>query len=151
MTIGTDAAIDFFGSQTTLDDTSAEVTTTSISVATDLLTFTNSDDAPRAEIILEVDYVTAPTANSSVTLLAQLLDIISTTDADIPTTTFKHTFLGTFPIKAVDTAQVVAISISLPNLETSQQYKFFIINNTDQTIPAGWDLTITPKTIGPHA
>jgi len=151
MTIGTDSAIEFFGAQTSLDSTSGSVSNDTFSVAGDLSTFTNSDDAPQASVVLEATLSVAPDANSSVAFFAQMIDIQSTNDQLVPTANFQQVFLGSFPVKDVTTAQFIPIIISLPNNATSQIYQFFIQNNTGQTISAGWDIHITPKTIGPHA
>jgi len=151
MAIGTDAAIEFFGTQDSLDDTSASVTDATFSLVGDLLAWTNDDDAISAAIVLECTYTVAPADNSFVELYAQLDDIVSTSDQLAPTDEFPHVYLGAFPLKNVITAQFIPIQISLPNTVTSQVYKFFIKNNSAQTMSAGWDIHITPKSIGPHA
>ena len=152
MAIGTDAAIEFFGTQDTLGTTSATVANNAFSVAGDLSTWTNDDDAPTASITLLVDYATAPTANTSINLYARLLNVQSTNDNEIPDANFQHTYLGSFPINNPSIAnQYITIDVLLPNTKTSQEYEFYIENKTAQTIQASWDLYITPKTIGPHA
>lgn len=150
MAISTDAAIEFFGTQDTLGTSSAAVSSTNFSIASDLSTFTNDDDAPQASVTLFVDYSVAPTASSSISLFLQLLNVQSTNDNDVPDANFQHVFVGAFPVNNVTTAQYITIDIALPNGKTSQEYVPFIQNNTGQTIPAGWDMFITPKTIGPH-
>lgn len=151
MAIGTDAAIEFFGTQDSLDDTSGTVADGAFSVAGDLLAWTNDDDAPTASVVLEATIAVTPDTNSSVSLFAQLLNIQSTNDQLVPTANFQHVFLGSFPIKDVTAAQFIPIVIDLPNNATSQIYQFFIRNNSGQTISAAWDIHITPKAIGPHA
>lgn len=151
MAIGTDSAIEFFGTQDSLDSSSAAVTSTSFSVAGDLIDWTNDDDAPQASVVLEATFPVAPDANSSVALFGRLADIQSTNDQDDPTANYQHVFLGSFPVKDVTSAQFIPIVISLPNNATSQIYRFFIQNNAGQTISAGWDIHVTPKAIGPHA
>lgn len=151
MAIGTDAAIHFFGTQDSLDDTSAAVTSGSFSVAGDLLTWTNDDDAIEASVTLEGTFSVAPDANSSVALFAALQDVQSTNDDSAPTVNYQHTFLGSFPVKDVTSNQFTTISIALPNAKSSQIYQFYIRNQTGQTISAAWDVHITPRTVGPHA
>jgi len=151
MAIGTDAAIDFFGTQDTLGTSSADVTDGSFSIAGDLSTWPNDDDAPQASVILEVNYSVAPTANTAVLFYARLLNIESTNDAEIPDANNQHIFLGKFSVNDVTTAQFIPIIVSLPNNNTAQDYEFYVENQTGQTMPAGWDIHITPKTIGPHA
>lgn len=151
MTISTDAAIEFFGTQDTLGTSSAAVADAAFSIAGDLSTWVNDDDALVANVVLSVNYSVAPDANSSVALFLRPLDIQSTNDQEIPDANYQHSFVGSFPVNDVTTAQYSSIPISLPNTKTSQNYEFYIQNNTGQSIPAGWDIYVTPKAIGPHA
>jgi len=153
MAIGTDAAIEFFGTQTDLDSTSGTVADAAFSVAGDLTTFTqtSAQDVPQASVILEATFSVAPDANSSVALFAQLIDIEGTNDAPVPTANYQSVFLGSFPVKDVTSIERYPIIISLPNNNATQIYQFFIQNNAGQTISAGWTIFITPKTIGPKA
>ena len=151
MAISTDALIEFFGTQDTLGTSSAAVADAAFSVAGDLSTWTNDDDAPRASVTILANYSVAPDANSALNLYVRPLNIQSTNDQEIPDANFTHTFVGSFPVNDVTTAQYVSIDISLPNTVTSQQYEFYIENQTGQSLPAGWDLYVTPKTYGPHA
>jgi len=151
MAIGTDSAVEVFGTQDSLDDTSGSVADAAFSAASDLLTWTNDDDAVSASVVLEATFGSSPDANSSVTLFAQMIDIQSTSDQLVPTANFQHVFIGTFPVKDVTSAQFIPVTVGLPNNATSQIYQFFIQNNAGQTISAGWDIHITPTAIGPHA
>lgn len=151
MVIGADDGIHKFGTQDTVDSSSAAVLDDAFSVAGDVTQWTNDDDAPMASMVAMLDWSVAPTANTSVHLYARLDDIDSTNDQDTPDGNYRHTLLGSFPINDVTTNQYIAIDIALPNTVTSQRYTFFIENQTGQTIQAGWTLKITPKTIGPHA
>ena len=151
MAIVTEDFIEKFGTQDALDDSSATVVDDAVSLAGDLSEWTNDDDAPFAVAILEFDYAVNPTVGSSVLLLAQLIDVSGTDDTEPPTTTYLHIPLGTFPVKGQITPQFASIRSELPNTKTSQVYQFYILNNkTGQTIQAGWDLRVTPYTIGPH-
>lgn len=151
MAIGTDAAIEFFGTQDTLGTSSAAVSDGAFSIAGDLSTWTNDDDAPTANVVLLANYSSAPDTNSSLALFVRPIDIQSTNDQDVPTANFQHSYVGSFPVKDVTTAQYSSINISLPNTKTSQGYEFYIQNDSGQTVPAGWDIYVTPKTIGPKA
>lgn len=151
MAIGTDAAIEFFGTQDTLGTSSSLVADGDFSIAADLSTWVNDDDAISASVTGLFDYSVTPDANSFINLYLRPLNIQSTNDADVPDATFQQVFVGSFPVNNVTTAQYVPIEISLPNGLTSQNYEFYIENKTGQTIPAGWDIYVTPKTIGPHA
>lgn len=151
MTIETDAAIEFFGTQDTLGTTSAAVADAAFSIAGDLSTWVNDDDAPQASVVLLANFSVAPDANSSINLYLRALDVQSTNDQDVPDVNFLHTFVGSFPLNDVTSAQYINIMISLPNNATSQNYEFYVHNQSGQSLPAGWDVFVTPKTIGPHA
>jgi len=151
MAIGTDSAVEFFGTQDTLGTSSATVADAAFSIAGDLSTWTNDDDAPMASVTALIDYAVAPDANTSVNLYVRLLNTQSTNDSEIPDANYQHKFVGSFPVNDVTTNQYITIDIGLPNSKTSQEYEFYIENRTGQTIQAGWDIYVTPKTIGPHA
>lgn len=151
MAISTDSAIEFFGTQDTVTSSSSAVTDGSFSVAADVVDWVNDDDAPVATVILESTFSVTPTANTVVDLYARLLNIQSTNDQEIPTANYQHRYLGSFPVKDQNTIQRTAIDVGLPNVDTSQTYEFYIRNNAGQTMSAGWNLYVTPKTIGPHA
>ena len=152
MAIGTDAAIDFFGTQDTLGTSSASVANNAFSIASDLSTWVNDDDAKEASVVLLADWnTTAPDADSVVNLYARLLDVQSTNDQDVPDANFQHVYLGSFPTNDVLTNQYIPRIIHLPNNKTSQNYEFYIENKTGETIQAGWDIYITPKATGPAA
>ena len=151
MTIGTDAAVEFFGDQDTLGTSSAAVANDGYSIASDLSTWINGDDAPVATVVLLANFTVAPSANTSINLYLRLLDISGTNDGDVPDANFQHTYVGSFPLNDVTTAQYIPIVISLPNVVASQQYEFYVENQSGQSLPAGWDITVGPKTVGPHA
>lgn len=151
MAISTDAAVEFFGTQDTLGTSSAAVSDAAFSVAGDLSTWTNDDDAPQASVVLSATFSTAPDANSACNLYLRPLNIQSTNDQNIPDANFLHTYVGSFPLNDNTSIQYCNLQITLPNNATSQDYEFYIENRAGQTMSAGWDIYVTPKTIGPHA
>ncbi len=151
MAIATDAAIEFFGTQDTLGTSSAAVANDAFSIAGDLSTWPNDDDAPQASVVLLANFSVAPNANSSINLYLRPLNIQSTNDQDVPNVNFQHVFVGSFPLNDATTAQYINIQISLPNNQTSQDYEFYVENKSGQSLPAGWDIFVTPKAIGPKA
>jgi len=153
MAIGTDDAIDKFGTDDDLDSTSAAVTNTSFSVAGDLAQWTNDDDAPFARFILESTFSVSPDANSVVELFARLIDFnVGNDDTEVPTANFPHKLLGAFAIKDQTAIQRSApLFCRLPNYDTSQVYEFYIRVQTGQTVSAGWTIFVKPITGGPHA
>lgn len=151
MAIGTDALIEFFGTQDALDNTSGSVADAAYSASGDLSLWTNDDDAPFASVTLECAFTVAPDAGSTVALYCALQDVQSTNDNQAPDADYTHTYLGYFPLNNVTTTQFITIDVSLRNYKTSSVYRFFIYNDAGQTMSAGWDIFITPKTVGPHA
>ena len=151
MAIATGAAIEFFGTQDTLGTSSAAVANDAFSIAGDLSTWTNDDDAVSASVTLLANFSVAPTANTSINLYLRLLDVQSTNDGTVPDANFQHTYVGSFPLNDSTVAQYITIDIGLPNSVTSQQYEFYVENQSGQSLPAGWDCYVTPKAIGPHA
>jgi len=154
MSISTNANIHYFGTQTSLDDSSADVTNGSFSVAGDLVEWTNSDNAPQAIFVLEVRLVSAGDTGSTIDLFCSPQAIGSSgEDSEDPDANFKHIYLGSFPCDSGAGLSIQYVTfgvVNLPEVETSQGYKFFILNNTGQTIDAPWDLSVTPITEGPH-
>lgn len=151
MAISTDALVEFYGTQDTLGTTAATVADGAFSIASDLSTWTNDDDAPMASVTALLDWSVTPDADSSVSLYCRLLNVVSTNDGEVPDANHTHIYLGSFPINDVTTNQYISMDVSLPNGKTSQEYEFYIQNNTGQTIQGSWDIYITPKTYGPHA
>ena len=151
MAIAAGSAIEFFGTQDTLGTSSSAVANGGFSVAGDLSTWTNDDDAPMASVTLLANFSVAPTANTSVNLYLRLLNVQSTNDGTVPDANFQHTYVGSFPLNDSTVAQYITMDIGLPNSVTSQQYEFYVENSSGQSLPAGWDIYVTPKAIGPHA
>jgi len=154
MTISTNSLVEFFGDQTTLGNTSSAVADDGFSQAADLNSWTNTEDAPRASVVLLANWTTtAPDAGSSINLYARPVDIQSTNDQVTPDANFAHTYVGSFPVNNATGAQYVTIDISLINTKTAQEFEFYIENKSGsaESLPAGWDLYITPKTFGPKA
>lgn len=150
MAISTDAAVEFFGTQDTLGTSSAAVANNAFSIAGDLSTWVNDDDAPQASVVLLANFSVAPTANSSINLYLRPLDIQSTNDSTVPDANFQHVYAGSFPLNDSTVAQYINIQIALPNNATSQNYEFYVENKSGQSLPSGWDIYVTPKTLGPH-
>ncbi len=151
MAITTDAAIEVYGTQDTLGTSSAAVADDAFSIAGDLSTWTNDDDALTASVTLLANFSVAPTVNTVINLYLRLLNVQSTNDADVPDGNFLHKYVASFPLNDVTTAQYITLDIALPNGKTSQEYEFYVENKSAQSLPAGWDIFVTPKAIAPHA
>ena len=159
MTIGTNSNIDFFGTQDVVDDTTtSSIVNNAFSVTADIAEWTNDDDAPLANFVLECQFTTtAPTDNlGSIGLYARVMNIQGANDPGVPSALNKNIYLGHFPIDwgvAADTLYFSYIyGVRLPNNISSQKYEFYIHNNgTEQVIAANWNMWIRPWTEGPHA
>lgn len=151
MAIGTNATIELFGTQDQLDTSSASVADAAFSIASDTSEWVNDDDAPLASVVGKFTFATAPTAGTTIDLYLQKLNVQSTDDDDFPNADIPRTYVGSFTLDNVTTEQIQTIEIKLPNYKTSSVFVAAIQNNGGQTLSAGWELWITPKTYGPHA
>lgn len=152
MAIGTDAAINFYGTPVKLGNTTSAVVSTEWSDGTnDLDLWTNSDDAPQAAVTFEGTLGSAAAAGLYIDLYVRKMNTIDTTDDDsLINDEFKHQYLGSFPMDE-DTAQRYTLQIAVPNYKTSSEFEFYINNKSGQSLSSGWELQITPVTVGPHA
>lgn len=158
MAISTNSTIHFFGTQDTVTaggGTSA-VSDAAYSASGDVVSggWTNDDDAPLAMFALKFQYTTGTIADY-INLYYRLMNIDGTGDEPQPDAGWPYHYMGTI---AIDTAQATSTDtyyalgpIALPNSYTSQVYEFYIENQTNVTIAAGWTLKVTPITYGPHA
>jgi len=155
MAIGTDSAIHFFGTEDEVTVASpGAVNAGAFSVTGDVNDWTNDDDAPMAVFKLKLTAAglsAAPTAGELVSLYCRHMDVEGTEDTPVPDANYPHTYLGSFIVDAVDADQVHILTAELPNYETSQVYEFFIENNmTPNIASSGWELWVTPRTVGPR-
>ena len=151
MAIGTNSAVEVFGTQATVVSSGTSVADAAFSVVGDVTTWSNADNAVMASAVLTATFAVAPTANSAVGLFAAPKGIDGANDQSTPTANFQHTFVGSFPVDATINAQTIAIDIGLANSKDAQDYDFYILNNCGQAISAGWTLKVTPKAIAPKA
>lgn len=155
MAISTDALIDFFGTQTSVDDGSTSaITDGSFSVAADISTFTNNDDAPFCVMVFRCQWATLPTDHTSIDIFARKLNIEGTNDSPVPDAANLDQRIGAFTVDgtvAINTNTFLVTDwLRLPNHKSIQEYDFYFQNNSGQTITAGWAAWITPATGGPH-
>ena len=135
MAIGTNDVIQKFGTQDMVtvarDATNpAAVATTALTTAAAIASWTNDEDAPYARFILLMEWLTtAPQDNTgSIDLYAQVKDIQSTNEPNVPTLTNRAIYLGSFIIDwtvAATTQHFLVLPFcELPNFKTSQIYDF---------------------------
>lgn len=143
-----------FGTQDTVTaggGTSA-VTDTSFSVAADAAAWTNDDDYSLADVVLKFQYPSGTLASPPiVNLRLRKMNVDSTNDEPVPdglSSAYPGHLVGTFvgdQNLGSTTDTYLTIEIHLPNAYTSQVYEFYIENQTDVTMTAGWTLKVTPK------
>lgn len=155
MAIGAGSAVWFYGTQDEVTVASpSAVSAGAYSTGSDVTAWVNDDDAPLAGFVLNCAWTTAPAAAATVSLFAQLENIVSTNDMPVVDSNYRGIYLGDFLVDAVGSSTELYLALvdaPIPSIYTSQSILFYIRNNTAQSINAGWDLYVTPKTYGPHA
>ena len=158
MAIGADAAVWFFGTADDLSTTAttATVATTAISTAASLDEWSNDDDSMAVAFLLEVDdWSGAPTAGETIDLYCSLVSVNGANDEPVIDASYAGHYIGSFLVDAASAAQYLVLGpTALPVLATSQEYQFYVINNTSVTMGSTtdkWRLKVTPMTYGPHA
>lgn len=153
MAIGTDAIVPFFGTTDALDDTSTSaITNGAMSVAADVISWPNTDDAPHANAILRFQHASGA-LTGHVNLHIRPMNVDGTDDVPAPDAADPLNYIGTFEINAdkvtaTDNVYIRAINLLPWIMETSQNFEFYIFNDTGQTISANWDLDIVPIALG---
>lgn len=155
MAIDADALIDVFGTMDSVDDGStSSVANAAFSVAADITTWTNDDDAPLANFILKCQWATVTgVTNKTINLYARPMNVDSTDDTVSPGTSLRAILIGAFKVYAASASTnytfVIADAV-LPNIKASQEYEFYLENLSGQTISSGWTLKVMPKSKEPH-
>lgn len=160
MAFSTNDGIEKFGAALdtlTAGGGTSAVANAAMSATADANTWTNDEDAVMATVIGQFEFGAGTvTSNTTIDLFARLMNIDGATDAQIPAVTeFEHIYVGSFPLTDAGGSPglplVVPIEISLPNAKSSQEYDFYIKNNSGIQISAAWTLKIMTKAIGPKS
>lgn len=155
MAIGTNDAIEKFGTQDAVDDGStSSIADGAFSVAADITAWTNDDDAPSGRFVLRCQWGTVTSiAGKAVNLYGRPMNVEGTNDPPAPSANYLREALGSFtaPAASASTDVWLTLDVDLPNFYSSQVWEFYLENLTGQTIAAGWAMWVTPATIGPHA
>lgn len=153
MAISTDARIRFFGTRDELSKSTgtSQVLSTNYSALGDQDAWTNDDDAEKAVIDLALTFGTNPTAGELVLLYMRKINYNGTNDSETPSDDVQGEYVGSVSVDNLTTAQYFAVEIDLVAVETSQQYEFYLKNDTGATLSASWTAHITPIAPGPHA
>ena len=139
-----------FGTPKTLEANGASIANNTLAQADDANYGVVADGAyyPDAKFVLSATFGTAPTEGTTLALYARPLDIDGTNDAEVPETTRPTTFVGTFVVNDVTTAQYIELLAQ----DVPWNAAYYIHNNgTGQTVSAGWTLKVTPFTVEPAA
>lgn len=157
MTIATGDQIDKFGASvdTITTGTPGSIANAAFSAAGDVAAWTNDEDAPLAQFFLTAQWATVTgVANKRVILYARLLNVDGTTDAVAPSANRKSIQIGAFNVYAASTGTNYLFEsglVRLPNAKASQEYEFYLENQSGQTISSGWALKMQTIAPGPAA
>ena len=139
-----------FGTPKTLEANGVSIANNTLAQADDADYGVVADGAyyPDAKFVVSVTFGTAPTEGTTVALYARPLNIRGTNDSEVPEITRPTTFIGTFLVNNVTTAQYIELLAQDIPWEAS----YYLHNNgTGQTISTGWTLVVTPFTVAPAA
>ncbi len=157
MAIATNDVIVKWGTQDQVDDgTTSTIADGAYSVAADITTWTNDDDAPLGQAVLECQFDTTMPTVGNIGLYARCLNVTGTSDPEIPSDNFPAVFVGSFliPFGVANDVNFFTIipMFQMPGFLTSQTIDWYLKNNgTGQVIGIDWNLWITPLTQGPKA
>jgi hypothetical protein len=134
-----------FGTPKTLEASGGTIASNGITIANDATYSATSDGAsyPHGRFVLSFAYATGPTEGTTLSLVARLLNISGTNDAEVPEFARQDRFIGEFRVNNVTTMQYAELfAYDLP-----VEAEYYIANNgTGQTVSAGWTLTVIPMT-----
>ena len=156
MAIGTDAAIEVFGTTDPVDDTTTSaITDGNMCADADIATWTNDDDAPFVKLILRFQYPSG-TVDGSVDIHVRPINVDGTDAPPVPTTAASTGYAGSFEINTAVSATtdypfVALVSLQSFSTKTSQEYEFRIKNVSGVTISANWDMDAIPASVEPNA
>lgn len=130
------------GTTKTLQSGGAAVSNNAISAAASSTYGTTADgsDYPDGEFVLSVTSGSNLTENTIIELIARPIDIDGTTDAPVPTATYRERRVGFFTVKAATQNDLLCVARDLPKLA-----EYYIYLNGTGAITA-WTLKVTPRT-----
>lgn len=151
-----------FSSNTAIweDDGQVEITTGTpgtvadgaLSVAGDVTDNTNTVRAIVASFVLTATFATAPDVGGWLELISRQIDIVGTTDADVPDTNYVETVLGRFRVNDHTSAQSVPLGpVALPAVKEAQITQYYIRNKAGFIMSSGWKLHKTNFAMIPKA
>lgn len=143
--------IDRFDSQTTVSGTTAAVLSGAYSITGDIVLFNHTTETPYASIVFQATFLVAPSAGESITLYARPANLPPTgQNSPVPAANFDHYKVAQIPVDASTSLQTSSVIIKLDQHELNTQFRFYIKNESGQTIPAGWSIKLIPRATGPQ-
>ncbi len=149
MAIGTGSAVENFDAQSLAITTSASIADGGFSSTAMATAITNSENCMVAAAVFQGTFAANP--SGVVNLYARKLNVQSANSENTPDGNNTGGYVGSFPLDAGQTAQVVAIEIPLQNIGASQQYEFYISNDGVASLNSGATVHVTPKAVVPKA
>ena len=145
-----DEAIWTYQSQVTLEASGASAASSAMVAAADAaLSSANHSNFPLADFALTCDFGAAIAGGTTIALFRQDLAIDGAANAPAPAaSTYEECLVGLFRLPS---GQSASATYSLPDVPLTKECQFSIMNNTAQTMSAGWVLKVTPKTMEPSA
>ena len=136
--------INVYGSVVILEAAGAAIASGAIGQANDLAYDLTTTGYPDATFALTCTFAVAPIENSVLTLCAQPLAIDGTKNTLVPEPTRLGRVIGNFVLDNTTAEQ----SMELAAYDLPRNAWYWIFNNaTGQSLPAGWTLKVTPRTI----
>lgn len=148
MAIGTNDAVEKFGTRQALETSGSLVSSGAFVQATTSLVAT--DDVVYGNLDFSGTFASNPTAGSTADVYLRAMGI-NATDASTPSNNFQHIYAGSIPLNGGGVTTVATIDIGLPNHQSGQVYEVYIKSNAGINLDIGWTLGFTPKAIGPKA
>ncbi|MCP5010110.1 MAG: hypothetical protein GY942_09050 [Aestuariibacter sp.] len=153
MAIDTGSAIEKFGTKDAVDDgTTSAISDGAMSAAADISAWTNDDDAPIAKLILLFQYPSG-TLRGNIDVHVRPINIDGTDDSPQPTTSNKVGYAGSFEIDpdmsaTTDVPYVCYVPLTPFSTKSSQEYEFYLFNDSGVQVSANWDLDVVPSALG---
>ena len=150
MSFEINSKIDRFDSQVTVSGTTTDVLSGAYSITSDIVLFNHATETPYASIVFQANFLVDPGAGESITLYARPANLPPTgQNSPAPDANFDHYKVAQIPVDASTGLQTSSVIIKLDQHELNGEFRFYIKNETGQTIPAGWSIKLTPDSSGP--
>lgn len=143
-------AIYAWGTEKSLEANGASFANGAMVQANDSSYSTASDGSnfPDARFVLKLQFSTVTSIeNKVIGLYARPLNIDGANNAPAPTATYLEKFIGSFVLQASSASTdqyLMLIGYDLP-----REAEYYLLNNSGQTVAAGWTLKVTPRTYKP--